>query len=139
MNINKSRTLQREITAAQKDYLQDYKRHIQNPDDFDKPTSIEGYYNKRIIKLKTGGVFSYNDVKNTNPENLDMLEKTLASAAVNAATTSDGKLDREMYAKVYRQLWKDAKDDWKNVKNQDAFKADGYDPLIQWMTTEAFK
>ena len=139
MNINQSRTLQREITAAQKDYLQDYKKHIQNSDDFDKPTSIEGYYNKRIIKLKTGGVFSYNDVKNTSPENLDILEQTMSNAAANAATTSDGKVDRETYTKIYRQLWKDAKDDWKNVKNKDAFKADGYDPLIQWMTTEAFK
>jgi hypothetical protein len=139
MNNKKAVKLSDEITLAQKDFLQDYKKHMQNPSEFDKPTSIEGYYNKRIIKLKTGGVFSYNDVKNTNPENLDILEKTLSNAAANAAINSDGNLDRETYVKVYRQLWTDAKADWKEVKNKDAFKADGYDPIIQWMITEAFK
>jgi len=139
MSNNNAVKLSDEITLAQKDFLQDYKKHIQNPSEFDKPTSIEGYYNKRIIKLKTGNVFSYNDVKNTNPENLDILEKTLSNAAANAATNADGNLDRETYVKVYRQLWTDAKADWKEVKNKDAFKADGYDPIIQWMITEAFK
>jgi len=139
MNNKKAVKLSDEITLAQKDFLQDYKKHMQNPSEFDKPTSIEGYYNKRIIKLKTGGVFSYNDVKNTNPENLDILEKTLSNAAANAAINADGNLNRETYVKVYRQLWTDAKADWKEVKNKDAFKADGYDPIIQWMITEAFK
>ena len=139
MNNKNAVKLSDEITLAQKDFLQDYKKHIQNPSEFDKPTSIEGYYNKRIIKLKTGNVFSYNDVKNTNPENLDILEETLSNAAANAATNADGNLDRETYVKVYRQLWTDAKTDWKEVKNKDAFKADGYDPIIQWMITEAFK
>ncbi len=141
MNNKNAVLLSDEITLAQKDFLKDYKKHIQNPSEFDKPTSIEGYYNKRIIRLKTGDVFSYNDVKNTNPENLDILEETLAKAAANKAINADGNLDRETYVKVYRQLWTDAKDEWNGMSDADkkAFKADGYDPIIQWMTTEAFK
>ena len=136
MNNKKAVKLSDEITLAQKEFLEDYKKHINNPDDFDKPTSIEGYYNKRIINLKTGGVVSYNNVKNTDPEKLEVLEQTLMNAAVNA-----GGSDATQVVKIYRQLWKDAKSEWSGMSDTDkaAFKADGYDPFIQWMQTEAFK
>jgi len=135
MNVNASRTLKREVIAAQKDYLEAMKLHMSNPSENRKPTSLEGYYNKRVIKLKTKGIISFNDVKNTDPEKLDVLEQTLMNAAVQA-----GGDNPQLVVKTYRDLWKDGKETWNKMKSKGRFTADkteGYDPFIAWMQAVA--
>jgi hypothetical protein len=131
MSEKDSQQLKYRIVQAQRDYLNAENAHNINKDKNRKPTSLEGFYNKRTIQLRTKGMITYNDVKNTDPDNLDLVEQTLMEAAVNAAGGNPMEAGNE-----YRKLWEEAKDTWKNMKSYGSFEANktpGYDPFILWV------
>jgi hypothetical protein len=129
MDTKQSQRLKNEIVAAQGDYLKAIKSAKENGTR--EPTSLEGYYNKRVISLKTKGIISYNDVKNTSASNMDQLEQTLLNIAADAANG-----DQRLAVKTYRDLWSSGKETWNNMKSKGRFtegKTEGYDPFIAWM------
>jgi lysozyme len=130
MKTKDARVLSREIIGAQKDFLEDMKKHKQNPTEVRKPTSIEGYYNKRIVTLKTKGVISQNDIKETTAENFKAVDDSMMALAANQAGQ-----DVNQVAPLYREMWKTAKDNWRNMKSHGSFTKGtdpGYDPFIAW-------
>ena len=129
MDTKQSQRLKNEIVAAQGDYLKAIKSAKESGTR--EPTSLEGYYNKRVISLKTKGIISYNDVKNTSASNMDQLEQTLLNIAADAANG-----DQRLAVKTYRDLWSSGKETWNNMKSKGRFtegKTEGYDPFIAWM------
>lgn len=135
MDVNASQRLRSEILGAQADYMEAMRLHAEKKGD--KPTSIEGFYNRRVINLRTGDVVSFNDVKNTDVEKLADLENQLMRLAKNEAveTKSDA-------GEIYRKFWQDAKDDWSKMKSKGSFtsgKTPGYDPFIAWVQATVIK
>ena len=141
MNEKDSQQLKQRIFEAQRDYLKDLKKFKEEKGR--EPTSIKGYYNKRTIQLRTKGVINLNDVKNTDPKNLDIVNDLLFNAAVESA---DG--DPVKAAVEYKKLWQSAKDNWNNMKSHGSYVTDedtmkstteGYDPFILWLQEVSLK
>jgi hypothetical protein len=130
MKTKDARILNREILGAQKDFLEDMKKHKQDPKEVRMPTSIEGYYNKRTVTLKTKGIISQNDIKETTAENFKAVDDSMMTLAINQAGQ-----DVNQVAPIYREMWKTAKDNWRNMKSYGSFTKGtdpGYDPFIAW-------
>jgi len=121
----------REVDSAISDYYQALRTYYNNKengvDDEDnpKPTGIEGYFNKRILPLKTESIIQPQDIAKTSPENLLKLEKEI----LKESGTKD--------PKIYLGIWEESLKDWKRMKSYGSYSPDladdGWDGFTQWM------
>jgi len=101
-------TIRQQIELAQNDYLEAVKAHKEGKGDM--PNSIETFYNRRIMPLKTRGAISYKDVENVNPESFALINKKILEMS--------GKNPRS-----YNALWTSFKQAWDTKgKKHPAFK-----------------
>ena len=121
--------IKREMQEAMREYYRDYSLYKQG-ERTTMPTGIEAYYNKRMIRIKTGGVITSKEVGDTSPENLRLVENAIAVNAKKAGT-------RKERIKEFKDLWQDAKDDWKRIKNlsgsgYDTLEGSGWNAFMKW-------
>jgi len=125
MNVNTSQRLRSEILGAQADYLEAMAKG-------ENPSSIEGFYNKRIISLKTGKAISFNDIKNTDAEKFSQVDQSIMTLARNQAVD-----ENKDAGKLYREFWEKAKSDWNKIEDKKSYSkasyTDGYDPFVMWV------
>jgi len=121
----------REVDSAISDYYQALRTYYNNKENGvddkknPKPTGIEGYFNKRILPLKTESIIQPQDIAKTSPENLLELEKLI----LRESGTKD--------PRRYMDIWEGAKEQWLSMKSYGSYSnnlADpGWDGFTLWL------
>ena len=130
---NKASIFRREVDSSIADYYKALRKwsdnkNINGVDDKKnpKPTGIQGYFNKRVMILKTDGVIQPTDIANTTPENLMKLERLILQ-------TKGVRKDPERYISI----WEEGLNTWNKMKSRYSYSkglADpGWDGFTLWM------
>jgi hypothetical protein len=130
---NKASIFRREVDSSIADYYKALRKwsdnkNINGVDDEDnpKPTGIQGYFNKRVMILKTDGVIQPTDIAKTTPENLMKLERLILQ-------TKGVRKDPERYISI----WEEGLNTWNKMKSRGSYSKDladpGWDGFTLWM------
>ena len=132
-----SQEIRSNIAKAQDLYMKAYRKHIIDPEENDKPNSIEAYYNQLMIRLRTrtpgkGDGISYNEVKNTSSENFKIVDDRIISSLGSGTKNEQAVAYRKEWQEL-QDIWRKATADQRKVWNDGAKEQKRWDGFSWWL------
>jgi hypothetical protein len=133
-----SQEIRSNIAKAQDLYMKAKRKHLDDPDNNDDPTSLEAYYNQLMIRMRTrtpekSDGISYNEVKNTTTENFKIVDDRLIKSLESGTKNEQAVQYREEW-KEYQDIWRKATADQRKIWNDGAKKQTGWDGFTWWLS-----
>ena len=108
--------LKHNVGLAVQDYIDAKNKHLNNPDEYNDPGSLEAFANRRLFKIETG--LPFNNVANTTAENYAEV-RTLVMNDVRDTNDNPVSQESKNYANELKTDWTDMNKLWNMIDKTD--------------------